>query len=105
MLYPLIYLIKSKIIVKIIFVIVWLLAVGALITADIRGFSSLVSRLTLAIGILIFVSDIFVAYSIFYPKFKSRIFVCWLENIIWGMYMFGWTFLLLVVSDSSISLF
>jgi hypothetical protein len=94
---------KSNILVKGIFVTVWLLAIFALITTSCRGFSSFVSILTTATGILLFISDIFVAYSMF-PKFKDN-FVCWLENVIWGTYMVGWTFLLLVVSDSSISLF
>ena len=88
---------KSNIFVKSIFVIVWLLAICALITTSCRGFSLFVSALTLITGILLFISDIFVA-------FDSQ-FVCWKKNVIWGTYMAGWTFLLLVVSDSSISLF
>lgn len=75
-------------------------AAWALVTTSYRCFSSYVSTMTFVAGVLLFISDMFVAYSIFYP-FKQN-FVCWLENTIWLTYMVGWTLLMLVIADNSI---
>jgi hypothetical protein len=44
-----------------------------------------------------FISDMFVAYSIFHPDFKE--FILWKENLIWGTYVPAWTFLMIVVAE------
>ena len=73
-------------------------AAWALVTTSYRGFSPCVSTMTFVSGILLFISDMFVAYSM---RFNQK-FICWLENTIWITYMIGWTLLMLVIADNSI---
>lgn len=47
-------------------------------------------------GIIAFISDMVVAYSIFHPQFKG--FIEWKENFIWATYMIAWTFFLVVAA-------
>jgi hypothetical protein len=72
-----------------------------LATTGYREFAPHVATMASMTGILLFTSDMFVAYSIFHPKYNGP-FVCWLENIIWGTYMIGWTLLLLIMADTNI---
>ncbi len=48
-------------------------------------------------GLVLFVSDVFVAYSMFHPMYKG--FVFWQEVVIWSTYMFGWGILLVLTVD------
>lgn len=48
-------------------------------------------------GCIIFVSDVFVAYSIFHPVIKG--FVLWKENVIWATYVPGWTLLMVLLGE------
>ena len=48
-------------------------------------------------GLLLFASDMVVAYSIFHPDFSGYLF--WKEALIWGTYVPGWTLILLASMD------
>lgn len=48
-------------------------------------------------GLLLFASDMVVAYSIFHPDFSGYLF--WKEALIWGTYIPGWTLILLASMD------
>lgn len=48
-------------------------------------------------GIILFASDMVVAYSIFHPDFSGYFF--WKEAFIWGTYVPGWTLILLASMD------
>lgn len=48
-------------------------------------------------GSLMFFSDLFVAYSIYHPDWKT--FMLWKENTIWGTYVPAWTLLLLLLAE------
>lgn len=66
-----------------------------------RGYFSKKSAWLIALaGCLMFISDMFVAYSIFHPDFKE--FILWKENLIWGTYVPAWTFLMMVVAEDQI---
>lgn len=54
-----------------------------------------------AAGAVLFLSDMVVAFSIFHPYFKQ--FLLWKENLIWGTYMIGWTLLLMITSEISLT--
>ncbi len=47
-------------------------------------------------GILMFICDLGVAYSLFHPLYAGG-HVSWLKNIIWGAYIPGWTLLAVVI--------
>jgi len=51
-------------------------------------------------GCILFISDMFVAFSIFHPVFKE--FILWKENLIWGTYVPAWTFLMMVAAEDKI---
>lgn len=48
-------------------------------------------------AIILYGSDILVAYSMFHPDFQQ--FILWHQNAIWISYMLGWLILLAVVND------
>lgn len=52
-------------------------------------------------GILMFICDMGVAYTMFDPQY-SQVFVPWLENIIWASYIPGWTLLTVVISEEKL---
>lgn len=60
-------------------------------------FTKKIAMFSATAGVLLFVGDMFVAYSIFHPDFSKFIF--WKETIIWGTYMPGWMLLMLTVAD------
>ncbi|MGI6712517.1 MAG: lysoplasmalogenase family protein [Bacillota bacterium] len=63
-----------------------------------RGyFSKKLAWMIALAGCMMFISDMFVAYSIFHPDFKE--FILWKENLIWGTYVPAWTFLMIVVAE------
>jgi hypothetical protein len=49
-------------------------------------------------GSLMFICDMGVAFSLFHPLYAG-VFVPWLENIIWGAYIPGWTLLAVIISS------
>lgn len=51
-------------------------------------------------GIIAFISDMVVAYSIFHPQFMG--YIEWKDNFIWGTYMPAWTFLLVAAAANSL---
>ncbi len=51
-------------------------------------------------GIILFLSDMVVAYSIFHPDF--RMFILWKDNLVWGTYMIGWILLLMITARHEI---
>lgn len=51
-------------------------------------------------GILMYICDIGVAYSLFHPYYSS-VYVTWLKNIVWAAYIPGWTLLALVINEDS----
>lgn len=64
-----------------------------------RGYFSKKAAWFIAVaGCIIFLSDMVVAYSIFYPPWKE--FVLWKENVIWITYVPGWTLLMVFLSES-----
>ncbi len=48
-------------------------------------------------AIILYGSDILVAYSMFHPDFQQ--FILWHQNALWISYMLGWLLLLAVVND------
>lgn len=62
-----------------------------------KHFAKKVAWMIALAGILLFLGDMFVAYSIFHPDYNR--FILWKETIIWGTYMPGWLLLLLVAAD------
>lgn len=57
-----------------------------------------VSRYMSLAGLLIFISDIALAHSLFNPDFAGH-FVPWLKNIIWGAYVPAWTLVAVIIAD------
>jgi hypothetical protein len=49
-------------------------------------------------GVLMFICDVGVAYSLFHPYY-SRVYIPLLKNIIWMAYIIGWTLLDVVISE------
>lgn len=49
-------------------------------------------------GVLMFICDVGVAFSIFYPPFVIK-HTPWLTNIIWTAYIPGWTLLVLLICE------
>ncbi len=65
-----------------------------------RGyFTRKVSKLIAISSILMFICDMGVAFSKFYPIY-SKSFIPWLQNIIWAAYIPGWTLLVVVIADN-----
>lgn len=54
-----------------------------------------------ASGVILFLSDMVVAFSIFHPDYRG--FLLWKENTIWLTYMVGWTLLLSVLAEDELS--
>lgn len=70
-----------------------------LISTVYRGYFSRKTAVILALsGSLMFICDLGVAVSMFYPAYAGT-FVPWLKNIIWAAYVPGWTFLAVAVSE------
>jgi hypothetical protein len=55
-------------------------------------------------GLLMFISDIGVAFSVFHPCYAG-IHVAWLKNIVWAGYIPGWTVLAVVISEKNIHMY
>lgn len=62
-------------------------------------FTKKVSKLIAISSILMFICDMGVAFSRFYP-IHSKSFMPWLQNIIWAAYIPGWTLLVVVIADN-----
>lgn len=70
-----------------------------------RGYYSEKAALMIALsGILMFIGDIGVAYSIFHPLYAG-IHVPWLKNVIWATYIPGWTLLAVVINEERLRLY
>lgn len=70
----------------------------AMVSTLFRGyFSKKLAWMIALAGCIMFISDMFVVYSIFHPDFKE--FILWKENLIWGTYVPAWTFLMIVVAE------
>ena len=66
-----------------------------------RGYFTKQSAVLIAIaGVTLYVSDMFVAFSMFHPDYQD--FVLWMQNIIGITYMIGWTILLYLVRKSNL---
>lgn len=61
-------------------------------------FNPRASRLIATAGVLIFASDLAVAFSLFHPEFSGS-FIPWLENAIWGTFIPAWTLILLLIAE------
>lgn len=59
------------------------------------------ARLIALSGILMFICDLGVAYSLFHPAFAGG-FDPWLKNIIWGAYIPGWTLLRVLIAEEKL---
>jgi hypothetical protein len=67
-----------------------------------RGyFRTKIARLIAISGSLMFICDIGVAFSLFHPYF-SNFYLPWLNNIIWGSYIPGWTLLAVIISERNL---
>lgn len=67
-----------------------------------RGYFQTKAAYLIAIsGILMFICDIGVGFSIFHPS-CSGLRVSWLKNIIWGTYIPGWTLLSVIISERNL---
>jgi hypothetical protein len=70
-----------------------------------RGYFRMKTALLIAIsGSLMFICDLGVAFSLFHPCY-SKIFVPWLNNIIWAAYIPGWTLLAVVISEEKLRIY
>jgi len=58
-----------------------------------------VARWIAAGAILILICDMAVVLSVFLPQYPS--FLPWVENIVWGAYVPGWTLLAVVINDEN----
>ncbi len=66
-----------------------------------RGYFTIKMAWLIALaGCLLFISDMFVAYSIFHPDFQK--FILLKENIVWGTYVPAWTFFMIVASEDTL---
>ncbi|QSX08514.1 hypothetical protein J0B03_12155 [Alkalibacter rhizosphaerae] len=75
--------------------------VTTMIATTYRGFfNKKVAFMIASAGVILFISDMVVAYSIFHPVYKE--FFLWKENAIWITYMFGWLLLLVVCTETEI---
>ena len=59
------------------------------------------ARIIAISGILLFISDLAVANSLFNPNFND-IFVPWLKNIIWGTYIPAWCLQVMLVAEENL---
>lgn len=66
-----------------------------------RYFNQKTAWLIALSGILMFICDIGVAFSRFYPLY-SKIYVPWLANLIWATYIPGWTLLAVIISEENL---
>lgn len=66
-------------------------------------FTRKISKLIATSSILMFICDIGVAFSRFYPIY-SKPFIPWLQNIIWITYIPGWTLLAVIIADDTLKL-
>lgn len=55
-------------------------------------------------GILMFICDMGVAFSLFHPLYSGDP-VPWLKNIIWGAYIPGWTLLAVIISEENLRIY
>lgn len=66
-----------------------------------RGYFSTKTSILIALsGSLMFICDIGVAFTLFHPYY-SKVFVPWLNNIIWAAYIPGWTLLAVIISEEN----
>lgn len=66
-----------------------------------RGyFSRRTAWMIAASGIILFLSDVVVAYAMFHPDYN--VYIPWKENTIWLTYMIGWLLLLFVTVEDRI---
>lgn len=52
-------------------------------------------------GVLMFICDMAVAFSLFHPDFAGA-HTPWLNNVIWGAYVPGWTLLAVVINEKDL---
>lgn len=72
-----------------------------MVSALYRGVYTRRPALFIALGaIILFISDMVVAFSIFYPPLKG--FILWKEQVIWLTYVPGWVLFLLAVADDQL---
>ena len=63
-----------------------------------KYFNRKIATIIAVSGVLMFICDVGVAYSIFHPYY-SRVYLPLLKNIIWVAYIIGWTLLDVVISE------
>jgi hypothetical protein len=64
-------------------------------------FTKKASRIIAVSGVLMFICDVGVAFSMFYPPFVIN-HTIWLTNIIWTAYVPGWTLLAVLICEKDL---
>lgn len=77
---------------------------SAICTVFRRYYNPKIAFLIAFSGILMFVSDMGVAFSQFHPLY-SGIYVPWLKNVIWATYIPGWTLLAVIISEKNLRIY
>lgn len=73
----------------------------AICTVFRRHFNPKTAWLIALSGILMFICDMGVAFSLFHPYF-SESYIPWIKNIIWAAYIPGWTLLAVITSEKNL---
>jgi len=74
----------------------------ALCTIPRRYFKPGIARIIAVAAVILFFSDMGVAYEIYHPQFSGH--VLWLNNFVRGSFIFGWTLLAMAVSAENLIL-
>jgi hypothetical protein len=66
-----------------------------------KYFTKKTSLLLAVSGMLMYICDIGVAYSLFHPEYSTT-YAAWLKNIVWAAYIPGWTLLSVVINEDNL---